>query len=280
MLRGIALAVALCWPVTGLAQDGSTLADIRQELAVLTVEMQKLKRELSTTGGAGVQVAGSTLDRVDAMERELARLTDEVERLDRRVEAVVADGTNRIGDLEFRICEVEDGCDIGALDQTEPLGGDVGRPKARPEGLGQPATPAAPTATGGGAQLALAEQQDFDAAKAAYDAGDWANAAALLDTYTTNYAGGPLAGEAHYMRGEALAELGQVSDAARAYLASFSGAPEGPRAPEALYKLGETLVVLGQTDQACITLREVQVRYPVTPSADQALGVLQRLNCP
>ncbi|NKB28679.1 MAG: tol-pal system protein YbgF [Rhodobacteraceae bacterium] len=276
MLRGLVLSVCLILPMGAAAQDAQTLADIKQELAVLLVEMQKLKRELSTTGGSGVQVAGSTLDRVDAIERELQRLTSQTERLDGRIEAVVADGTNRIGDLEFRICELETGCDIGTLGETAPIGGDVGRPKARPTVAQQAAS--SETANTG-AQLALGEQEEFDRARAAYDSGNWSSAASLFDAYTTNYAGGPLAGEAHFMRGEALAELGQVSDAARAYLASFSGAPEGPKAPDALFKLGEALVVLGQTDQACITLGEVRVRYPATQAAANANGVLDRLSC-
>mgnify|MGYP000635975959 CR=1 FL=1 len=38
-------------PVAAQAQDAQTLADVRQELTILNVEVQKLRRELSTTGG-------------------------------------------------------------------------------------------------------------------------------------------------------------------------------------------------------------------------------------
>ncbi|MEL7151165.1 MAG: tol-pal system protein, partial [Pseudomonadota bacterium] len=107
-----------------LAQDQQTLADIRQELTVVYVEMQKLKRELSTTGGVNTNLAGTnTFERLDAMEAELQRLTAATERLTNRVDAVVADGTNRIGDLEFRLCELETGCDIASLGETSTLGG-------------------------------------------------------------------------------------------------------------------------------------------------------------
>ena len=48
------LIAALFLGAPAVAQDrAQTLADIRQELTVLYVEMQRLKRELSTTGGAG-----------------------------------------------------------------------------------------------------------------------------------------------------------------------------------------------------------------------------------
>ena len=56
---------------TASAQQEQTLADIRQELTVLFVEIQKLNRKLSTTGGANVQIGGDTLDRVDGIERAL-----------------------------------------------------------------------------------------------------------------------------------------------------------------------------------------------------------------
>ena len=39
---------------------------------------------------------------------------------------VVADGTNRVGDLEYRVCEMEEGCDIATLGKTKPLGGEAG----------------------------------------------------------------------------------------------------------------------------------------------------------
>ena len=51
MLR--VLCVALLTAMSGLpavAQQDQTLADIRQQLSVLQVEMQKLKGELNTTG--------------------------------------------------------------------------------------------------------------------------------------------------------------------------------------------------------------------------------------
>ena len=64
------LIIALLFATPVVAQDrAQTLADIRQELTVLYVEMQKLRRELSTTGGVNSNLAGTnTLDRVDAIQ--------------------------------------------------------------------------------------------------------------------------------------------------------------------------------------------------------------------
>ena len=104
-----AMALALV-PGWGFAQVDETLADVRQELTVLYVEVQRLKRELSTTGAASVNTGGnSVLDRVNAMESELQRLTSKTEELENRINRIVSDGTNRIGDLEFRLVELEGG---------------------------------------------------------------------------------------------------------------------------------------------------------------------------
>ena len=109
--------VAICLlPMSGIAQDrAQTLADIRQDLTILYVEIQRLKGELSTTQGPSVSVAaGSVLERVQNIETELQRLTALSEELQFRVERVVQDGTNRVGDLEFRLVELEGG-DISTL---------------------------------------------------------------------------------------------------------------------------------------------------------------------
>lgn len=262
------------------AQDrAQTLADIRQELTVLYVEFQRLKSELNTTGGASSpDGTGSMLDRVNALEAQLTRLTAKTEELQFRIDNVVRDGTNKVGDLEFRLCELEADCDIGALGDTPTLGGGDLPAVATPLAPAAPTDPAAP-ATGSGGQLAVAEGADFDAAVAAFEAGQTQEAADLFGTFLDNYPGGPMSGEANYLRGEALSALGQTADAARAYLASFSGTPSGPRAPDALLKLGVALSELGQATEACVTLGEVANRFPGAEAAAEAQAAQARLGC-
>lgn len=266
---GIVLAAVL--PLQALAQDKTqTLADIRQELVVLNSSVMGLKRELSTTNGFGsVPAGGSVLERVDAIEAALSRLTAKTEELEFRINQVVSDGTNRIGDLEFRLVELEGG-DMGQLGDTLPLGGVAGT--AAPA----IATPAAPDA---GGSLATNEQADFDRAKAVLDSGDFRAAADLYKTFTETYTGGPLTAEAHYQRGEALSGMGETGNAARAWLESFSADMAGPRAPDALFRVGQALGQLGQGPEACVTLNEVGVRFPGTPAASDATSTAQGLGC-
>nr|WP_108854697.1 tol-pal system protein YbgF [Defluviimonas aquaemixtae] len=265
-------------PVAAQEQT-QTLADIRTDLARLAGDLQALRAELVQGGSSAMQAAGgaSALERMNAMEAELSRLTSRTEALQNKIDRVVSDGTNRVGDLEFRLCELEDGCDPANLPITATLGGG-----GAAAGTSVTAT-AQSTLTGqgttGGPELAVSEKADFDRAKAALDAGDYQGAAEQFAAFTQTYTGGPLTGEAQYLRGEALIQAGQTADAARAYLQSFSGQPDGPRAPSALLKLGAALGTLGQTQEACVTLGEVGVRFPTAPEAVEAGTAMRALNC-
>lgn len=260
-------AVALT-TTTVFAQNAETLADIRQQLTVLNVEMKKLKRELSTTGGVSVNVAGTTvLERVNAMESELQRMTSKTEELEFRINQIVDDGTRRIGDLEFRLVELEGG-DVSTLGQTSTLGGES-----------QITAPPVAQPTGNGVQLAVGEKADFERAKTALSQGNYRAAADQFAAFNSAYPGGPLAAEADLRRGEALAGLGDIREAARAYLASFGAAPTGPLAPEALFHLGRSLGQLGQINEACVTLGEVGVRFPQSPMVSRAAQERQRMGC-
>lgn len=268
MLLRLAFVLSL---LAGAAQaQDQTLADIRQQLTVLYVDIQRLKTELSTTGAAtGTAAANSPLERLNAIEAELQRLTSKTEELEFRVNRITVDGTNRIGDLEFRLCELEDGCDIGLLGDTPSLGGVDNASDV----------PAATPAPVEGPALAVGEKADFERAQAALEAGDYRTAADLLVSFAASYPGSPVAADAAFLQGQAHEGLGEMTNAARAYLASFSADSTGVGAPAALFKLGASLAAIGQTQDACVTLAEVDVRFPGDPAAAQAATTMQSLGC-
>ncbi len=281
-MRRLGLAVALCLlPVLGHAQDrAQTLADIRAELSALAAEFNALKAELVSTGAATSGAAGGdALTRMDTIEATLARLTARTEEVELKLNRVVSDGTNRIGDIEYRLCEVTEGCDPATLGATPTLGGDAGAASAPVADAGTGAAPAAAADTTGGAELAVSEQEDFDRAKEVLGQGDFPRAAELFATYAQSYPGGPLVPEAHYLRGEALTKQGDTANAARSYLDAFSAKPDGPIAPDALLKLGEGLGALGQVPEACVTLKEVGTRFPGSMAATQATVAIQGFGC-
>lgn len=255
---------------TNVAAQDQTLADIRQDLTLLNIEIQRLKRELSTTGASGAgSASGSVLDRVNALETQLQRLTGKTEELEFRIDRVVRDGTNRIGDLEFRLVELEGG-DVSQLGETSTLGGEAPSQVAA-------ATPA--PATTGDTQLAVGEQADFDAAQAALEAGDADTAAAGFSRFREVYPGSPFEPQALLGLGKALDAQGDVRSAARAWLDSYSGYPQSTVAPEALFRVGEALGRLGKPQEACVTLAEVGARFPGDPFVAEAANVRAQLGC-
>jgi tol-pal system protein YbgF len=268
------LALAAGAALAGPAPAQQNLADVRAELGVLDAQIEQLREQLVRSGAAGGLPTdpASALTRLDQLEAELRRLTDRVEVLTNDVRRIVEDATNRVGDIEFRLTELEGGTPMPEAD-PEPLGGGVTTLMPMP----RPAGPAAPAP---GAELAVTEQSDFDAAVAAAEAGEHARAAALFTTFLATYPGGPLSSEAQFRRGEALAATGDWRGAARSFLDAFSGAPQGPFAPRALYRLAVSLGEIGQIDEACLTLAEVDSRYPGSEVAAEVAAHRQTLRCP
>jgi len=277
ILLTTALVAASAVPVWSQDRE-QTLADIRQELTVLHVEVQRLNRELSTTGAPSASLAGtSVLERVTAIEAELQRLTAQTEQLQHRVQRIVEDGTNRIGDLEFRLVELEGG-DLSQLGETTTLGGTVEGDTTTP-GLGDTAATAGGASSSTSGELAVGEEVDYQAAMSDLEAQDYQAAADKLATFKEAYPGSPLTAKVDFGRGKALDGLGDTREAARAYLAAFSGDTAGAIAPEALFELGAALGRLGQVDQACITLAEVSVRFPNDPAVTAAEEERSKLAC-
>lgn len=270
-VAGILVALVCALPQTSTAQQDQTLADIRQELTVLSVEMQRLRLELSTTGGAQTQLGGQTgLDRVNAIEAELSRLTAKVEQLEFRINRVVMEGSNQIGDLQFRLCELEEDCDFATLPDPLTLGGDDAAAVA---------PPVAQVPVDDGVQLADNERADFERAQEALDDGSFRAAADQFAAFNATYPGSPLAVAAELGRGQALEALGDVREGARAYLSAFTLDQTGSDAAEALFRLGAALGRLGQTNEACVTLAEVGVRFPAAASVAEAQAAMANIGC-
>ncbi|OYU40608.1 MAG: tol-pal system protein YbgF [Pseudorhodobacter sp. PARRP1] len=275
-MRWLLLSAALLASPAFAQDKAQTLADLQAELAKLSADFNGLKAELVQSGAASSGAAGGdALQRMDAIEAALTRITAKTEEIELKVNRVVSDGTNRIGDIEFRLCEATEGCDPSNIPETPVLGGgDTAAPAAA-----APAAAADPAPAEDAPELAMGEKNDFDRAKGVLGQGDFRAAADLFATFTQSYPGSPLSEEANFNRGEALAKLGDTANSARAYLEAFSGKPDGPFAAESLLKLGQALGTLGQTPDACVTLAEVGNRFPGTIHATNAQVSMQGLGC-
>ncbi|SMO88805.1 tetratricopeptide repeat protein [Paracoccus laeviglucosivorans] len=267
-LKGLILAAGVALGALPVAaQDGQSLADIRNELNQLSSDLQTLRSQLVASGPAGFAAAGgdSAIDRMNSMEARLAQLTGQTEQLQNRIDRIVKDGTTRIGDIEFRLCEMEEGCDLGSL-TTPTLGEQNGASSPMPSSdqrgdlTKSPATGAA----------TAAEKADFDRAREVLGQGDFRRAADLFAAVAETHAGGPLTAEALFLRGAALDSAGDLSAAGIAWLESFAANPNGPQAPDALLGLSRAMSAKGGPAQGCFYLQEILARFPDSPQAVEA----------
>jgi tol-pal system protein YbgF len=233
---GVILALLLA---SAVQAQQPTVEDIRADLQVLSQQMEELRAGLSANGSTTLSArdAASALVRIDEINADLRAALGRVEALEIKTQQVIDDGTRRIGDIEFRLSELE-GVDASLIPPTSPLGGVESQN-----------------------EVISSERQAFNAAKKALNEGDGAAAAEQLSAFLANFPDGPLTSEARYLQGEALSLQGDFQNAARAYLSGFSGAPDGSFAPRSLYGLSVSLFQLGQGEQACLTLAEIQIRY-------------------
>lgn len=279
----ICAALLAALPLSALAQE-PTLADMRASLSALSAELQSLRAELRAGGAPAYQAAGgdSAIDRMNAIEAELARLTARTEELGSRIDRVVSDGTNRLGDIEFRLCEMDEICDLGALTTPPPLG-------SQASGLSMPFSDAPPPAavapaSRGAAEVpdsaaTAAERAEFARATELLQSGDPQRAAARFAEFADAHAGGPLAIEAMWLQGTALDSAGDDAGAASAWLRVFASDPNGARAPEALLGLARLAAEAGQNDHACGYLDEVAARFAGSAGAEEAARQRGALSC-
>jgi len=88
-----------------------------------------------------------------------------------------------------------------------------------------------------------------------------------------------LTGQAGLLQGESLEGAGQLTQAARVYLDLFSDDPNGPVAADTLFRLGRSLGRLGKTEEACVTLAEVETRFPQADAVLEAQSSMRNLGC-
>lgn len=240
----------------GTWTGSSSPEDLRYRLDILDAELADIRARLGgggsssqSTGGGGASDA-----RVNALEGELRRLIATVEQMQNTQRQLSQQLANRLGDVEFRLTELE--------------GGD-------PSEVAPLQLPGA--STGGGAtvessntgsqQLALSvsEQGDFDRAVRDVQQGRFDQAEDRLLDFIGSYPSSPLQANAFLWLGESQFARGIYADAASNYLKAYNVDRIGPIAPESLYKVGVSLGRLGQINEACLTLREVRAQFPSGP---------------
>jgi len=253
-MRAQIFALVMC--ALALPVQGETFADIRQDLSKLRGDLRALNAEMQTTRTAWALPDGQIIDRVSQIEAKLQSLTQSMEQLEFRIGQMGKSHAAKLDALDARLCALDPSC----------------------EGQG-PVSDTPSEVVQSGVVMTVTEQREFDQAKAMLDGGDPASAVVMFQDFTQAYPGGPITQQAFYLMGQAHVELEAHKDAARAFLNAYSGDPKSVLAADALFKLSLSFNMLGQTREACVTLAEVEFRFPSSAAATAALTAMAELGC-
>lgn len=231
------LAAAMTLPDGAQAQSKD---DLLYRLQELDAEIAEIRARLGVTPGA----AATTGD-AGALEAELRRLTARLEQIERAQQELRTDLGRRLGDIEYRLNELEGVPNEGA---TKPLAGDLTKPIEENTAN----TPAA----------SVSERNRLDQAIVDVKNGRFDQAQDRLGRFMREYPDSPLIGEAWYWMGESQSVRGLHGEAAKSFLTGYNANQRGSHAAENLFRLGTALGALGQINEACLTLNEVKTQFP------------------
>jgi TolA-binding protein len=260
----------------GSSGSGGAATSVPQRVDRLEREMRAVQRKVfpggsqqffeaeitppQATGPAPGTPVGSPVSdltaRVDALERELSRLTGQAEQNAFKLRQI-EDALNRFkGDTEFRLNAVEGGA--AAAGAASGAGSTSPRPAAPRETAPatsprdippEPSTDAAPLSPA--VSTGDAGEDAYMAGYRLWEAKRFPEAAAALKAVVAKYPNHKRASYAQNLLGRAYLDDNKPAAAAEAFYANYQKMPRGERAPDSLYYLGQSLVALKKPADAC-----------------------------
>ncbi|PZU08631.1 tetratricopeptide repeat protein [Sphingomonas sp.] len=212
--------------------------------------------------------------RVETMERELARITGQIEENQHRLDLLTQTEAKDRADLDARLKALEGGAQppagpapaIDAPAARPPRGGT--RPAPMPLDPGPAPAPSAPAAA------EPAAPSTGDAGEDAYMAGyrlweqkKFPEAQVALQAMIKKYPKHKRASYARNLLGRAQLDGGTPAMAAQTFYANYQTDPRGERAPDSLFYLGQALTDLKKPADACKAYGELEQVYGTTLSA-------------
>ena len=211
---------------------------------------------------AGAPVADLTL-RIDALERQLATLTGQVEQNGYRLRQLEESAARFRTDTENRLQSIESGRAAAALappgrDSAQAAGDTSPAPPREtneppPEVAAAPALP--PPNTGDPAE------DTYTVGFRQWEAKRYDEAVDTLKTVVARWPKHRRASWAQNLAGRALLDSGKPAAAAELFLANYQKMPQGERAPDSLLFLGQALTRLQKYEQACKVYDELNDVY-------------------
>lgn len=286
----LALFAIICTVVSVPALAADAPKDLEKRLDKVEGELRAVQRKVFPGGSArffepeyptqpqGAPVAPATPGmapetplsqlqiRVDALEKQIADMTGQIEQNTNRVRKIEEEFAKFRGDVEYRLSEGKSGSVPAAgAAAAAPAVSTAAAPAAKPAATvaAAPAaavsTPAAPAAK---PTAPLAEEDEFRAAYAFIPQRDFATAEARLRAFIDKHPKGPRAPDALYWMGRAQFNQKLYGEAAKSFLAGYHQFPKSQRAPESLLSLGDSLVAIGNPPEACKAYNELLAVYP------------------
>ena len=233
----------------------------------------------ATAGGLPASAPLNDLTaRVDALEREVARLTGQVEQDEHRLTLLSEQAARDRAGFEARLTALEAGPAPAPTPDAPPAAEPLPAPtKPVPAKTGKAPTTTKPVATKPAAAAAAADPAPAaagaDPAEDAYMAGyrlwqakKYPEAEAALKQVAAKYPKHKRASYAQNLLGRAYLDEGNPATAAETFYANYQKNPRGERAPDSLYYLGQALVELKKPADACRVYDELDKAYGATLS--------------
>ncbi|MCZ8115429.1 tol-pal system protein YbgF [Silanimonas sp.] len=261
---------------------------VSAQRASLSERIERLEAQAASQNNAQANI--ETLNRLNALQQEVASLRGLVEQLQNENAQLKQAAREQYIDLDSRLGRLEGGSAPAAGTAATPAGADGGAPTpaetpAAPvdaaPGTAAPAAPrgvVADVATGAPVPADPAgERPMYDSAFQALRDGEYAEASRRFQAYLEAYPAGTLAPNAWYWLGESYYVTQNYDVALTAFESLLQAFPDSAKAPDALLKLGYCQFELGRAPQGEATLRDVIARYPGSDAARLAQSRLRSL---
>lgn len=243
--------------------------------------------------------------RFQQLEKEIRRLTGQVEEQNYKIRRLQDELTKRVGDLEMRIKDTGQSSGGNASAGLSPASPYVAqsynsnnntaapspRDANKPNSSFQYKPPSGSSQALGTinkSQSTGAVSASSDTAPRAYDyaysfikARDFGRAEAEFAKFMTKYPNHPLVSNAKYWYGETFYVRGGYEKSARIFAEGYQKFPKGPKAASNLLKLGMALTGMGKTDDACIAYKQLKKDYAQSSVSvlKRASTEMKRINC-
>lgn len=315
-----ALAGQSVSPVFAQTSNSQALADqvsrLQRELSTLQLYVYRGEKppesavaEVYGSGGVDKTQAARIDLRLSQIESEMRALTGQLEeqsfridRINKRLERLVADVDARLRNLEQRtggrpaasgelgagqLSQPGEGGEPGTLGTVSEDAVSAVRTGEQVAAGSAVSSVVAPAGQAGSEQTAYAmtgatAEEQYSQAFSLLSQANYDQAEQALQSFLQQHPDHRLAGNAKYWLGETHYVRGHYQDAAVAFAEGYQTYPNSTKAPDNLLKLGKSLSALGETNDACGTYGELLRRFPnATPTIlKQADQERRRLACP